>query len=470
MSKIIAKEVDFAKWYTSIIENAQLVDYGLVKGTIVFKPYGWAIWKNIVDEFTKILASLNTQECCLPLLIPYSEFTKEKDHVEGFDPELFKVSYLGNKKIEDELVIRPTSEILFCHYFKKNVNSYNDLPLILNQWCNVFRVEKNTRPFLRTSEFFWQEQHAVFASEKQAYDFAIKMVNVYQKFVNDFLSIAVLMGEKTVGERFAGAINTFTIEALMPDGQVLQSATSHYLGQNFAKPFSIKFANQNNNYEFAFQTSAGLSTRIIGAIIMSHSDNFGLVLPFKIAPVQFAILYPSEIDINDKQLQQIKATLKDFRIELQPIEKSFGMQIQKNEIKGIPFQIILGKKEMELNQVTIYQRDIRQKSFLNIADFNTKQIQKMINNYCDNLFNNSLQRIQNSIVYVDNLNDFNKAIKDRKVVTAYWNGDKEDENKLKNLTSVVPRCYDWKIPSDPNKKCFFTNKPNARLVYFARAY
>ncbi|MDE5545575.1 MAG: proline--tRNA ligase [Malacoplasma sp.] len=469
MSKIVKQEENFSKWYTSIIENANLVDYGLVKGTIVFKPYGWAIWKRIQEEFNKVLIRKKTQECCFPLLIPYSEFQKEKKHVEGFNPELFKISHFGNKKIEDELVLRPTSEISFCHYFKKNINSYNDLPCILNQWANVFRVEKNTRPFLRTSEFFWQEQHAVFETKKEAYDFAISMANEYQDFVKNYLSIDSLFGEKTENEKFAGAENTFTIETLMPDGQVLQSATSHYLGQNFAKSFDIKFQTKNNDYQFLFQTSAGLSTRILGAIIMSHSDNNGLVLPFKIAPIQFAIVCSKELE-SQSYLKNIYKFLFGYKVETFFVEKSLGLKLQENEIKGIPFQVIIGKKEFENNSITIYKRDSKTKETIKVADFNKEYVEKTIDEYNNNLFSKTKNRLENSIIFVENLQDFKKALEKGKIISAYWAGSKEDEKKLKELTTATPRCFNINEKNNPSKKCFFTNKENAKLVYFARAY
>lgn len=468
MSKIIKQDVNFAKWYSSIIQEADLVDYGLVKGTVIFKPYGWALWKRIQEEFTKVLERQNTKECCFPMLIPYSEFKKEKEHVEGFNPELFKVSFLGDKKLEDELVLRPTSEITFCHYFKKNINSYNDLPCILNQWGNVFRVEKNTRPFLRTSEFFWQEQHAVFATKEEAYNFSINMIYEYKNFVKDFLSIDVLVGEKTENERFAGAENTFTIEAIMPDGQVLQSATSHYLGQNFSKTFDIKFQNKINTYDNVFQTSAGLSTRIIGAIIMSHSDDNGLVLPFKVAPIQFGLVIPSDIDA--KAIEPIVKNISNYKYQIFKVEKSLGMKIQENEIKGIPFQIIIGKKELENNSITLYRRDLKEKKTYSFNDFNESTINNLIDEYSNNLLSKTFKRLNDSIEFVDNIKDFEKALKNKKIVSAYWAGTKEDEKKIKELTTATPRCFDWTQKTSESNKCFLTNKPNAKLVYFARAY
>ncbi len=467
MGKIVKRDVDFAKWYTSVVLEAELIDYGLCKGTVIFRPYGWQIWNNIKKFFTEKLEEVGTEECCFPLFIPYSEFEREKKHVEGFNPELYKVSFLGNKKLDDELVIRPTSEISFCNYFKKNINSYNDLPCILNQWCNVFRVEKNTRPFLRTCEFFWQEQHAIFASAKEAHDFSVKMINVYKNFVNDYLSIGVLTGEKTENERFAGADNTYTIEAIMPDGQALQSATSHYLGTNFSKSFQIKFQNKNNEYEHVYQTSAGISTRIIGAIVMSHSDDNGLVLPFKIAPIQFAVVVSS--DIEDSKLNSLVESLKPYRVKVFKEEKSLGLRLQKNEIQGIPFQVILGKKELENNTLTLYRRDLKNKESMEFNELKSK-LDSLINSYSQNLFSKSENRIKENTVKVDNIEDFKKALSQNKLILAAWAGSPEDEKKLKELTGATARCYATNLEDNTNKKCFFTNKENAKLVYFARAY
>lgn len=466
MAKIINRNQDFSKWYTSVVLESKIADYGLVKGTIIFKPYGWKIWNNIRSILTKLMEDLGTQECYLPLMIPYSEFQKEKKHVEGFNPELFMVSKIGDKNIEDPLVVRPTSEISFCNYFKKEISSYNDLPLILNQWCNVFRVEKNTRPFLRTSEFFWQEQHAIFESEKEAVEFSLKMINLYKEFVNDYLCLDVIVGEKTENERFAGAEKTYTIEAIMPDGQALQSATSHYLGTNFSRNFDIKFQNKNNKFDFVFQTSAGMSTRIMGALIMSHSDDNGLVLPFKIAPIQFAIVYNQESTfVND-----VKKILKKYNTKDFVSEKSMGLTLQNNELMGIPFQIILGKKEIEKNEITIYRRDTKQKISIKFDEFNSIFIEDLISEYSKNLFSNSQKRTLSKIKEVDNIEDFKKELDNKNFILAYWSGGIEDEKKLKDLTGATARCIPIDSKTSPNHKCFFTKKENPKLVYFARSY
>lgn len=474
-SKIYDKDLDFAKWYTSLITESDLIEYGLVKGTVVFKPYAYAIWTNIQKGMDKYLKKLGTENCCFPLMIPYSEFKKEAEHVEGFAPELFKVTKIGDKELEDELVIRPTSEIAFCHYFKSISKSYNDLPIILNQWCSVFRVEKNTRPFLRTSEFLWQEQHAIFENEKQAKDFSFKMINVYKDFLNKYLCLPVLVGEKTEYERFAGADNTYTCEALMQDGQALQSATSHYLGTNFAKSFDIKYQTKDNTFEYVHQTSAGCSTRLIGAMILAHSDNRGLILPSMIAPYKFTIVVHKERnDKVDKLLNKVKTSLGSIIFKLDERDKSMGAKLQEYEIKGVPYQIIIGEKEVEQDCITIFNRISGQKEQINSEYINFSYFKNLLEMHDNKLYAKANDLLNSSIVKVDSLDDFVKVIKDKKVALAYWAGSQEDEKKLKELTGASSRCISWDHPDnylkDENQNCFFTNKPNGKLVYFARAY
>ncbi|MBD5445935.1 MAG: proline--tRNA ligase [Mycoplasma sp.] len=470
MSKIVSRKQDFAKWYTSVIKEADLIEYGLVKGTIIFKPYAWEIWSNIQKNFDLILQRNGTKNCYFPLLIPFSEFKKEAKHIKGFAPELFKVTKIGDKNIDEELVIRPTSEISFCNYFSKTINSYNDLPLILNQWCSVFRVEKNTRPFLRTSEFLWQEQHAVFEDEKSARDFSFKIIKEYRDFLKEFLCIPVLMGEKTPYERFAGAEITYTVESLMQDGQALQTATSHYFGQTFAKSFDIKFQNKENSFSYVYQTSAGISTRVIGGLIMSHSDDNGLVLPSKISPYQIGIVVAQDVYESKKDfINEILNECNSFRYDLHA-NKSIGLLIEKNEIKGYPIQVIIGKKEIESNQLTIYRRDTKEKFQIKKEMFNKKWLDSYFKEYDSNLYNKANKFLNKSIVKVNNLDEFKEAIKNKKIVLANWAGSEDDEKKLKELTGASSRCIKFDSKKDTNKKCFFTNNKNAIEVYFARAY
>ncbi len=468
--KIIKRSVDFAKWYTSIISEANLIEYGLAKGTMIFKPYSWSIWTNIQDILNSYFKKMGIENCSMPLFIPYSEFLKEAKHIEGFAPELFKVTEIGEKRLEDPYVIRPTSEIIFCHYFSKNILSYNDLPLILNQWSNVFRVEKNTRPFLRNSEFFWQEQHGIFSNEKEALDFAKKMINLYKKFIEEYLCIPVLMGKKTEYERFAGADETFTIEAIMQDGQALQCGTSHYLNQNFSKNFNIKFQNKSNQFEYGYQNSAGVSTRLIGAIIMSHSDDNGLVLPPKIAPVQIKInslFADKSIEVKNfcKDLS-IKLSQK-FNVKIDDTEKSIGFKLSEGEVSGIPIQINIGPKDLENGSLALVYRHDRSKEILNIKDVDINFIEKKLDLISKELYKKAKENLDKRIVEVSTLADFNENISLGNFVSAFWSGTEEDEKKLKETTGASSRCI-----SDETKQgvCFFTGKKTNLKVFFARAY
>ncbi|MGL4616748.1 MAG: proline--tRNA ligase [Mycoplasmoidaceae bacterium] len=468
--KIVKRSVSFAKWYTSIVLEANLIEYGLVKGTIIFKPYSWSIWSNIQEILNSYFKNMKIKNCSMPLFIPYSDFIKEAKHIKGFAPELFKISELGEKKLEDPYVIRPTSEIMFCHYFSNNVHSYNDLPLILNQWSNVFRVEKNTRPFLRNSEFFWQEQHGIFSNKKDALDFTKKMIDLYKKFMEEYLCIPVLMGKKTEYERFAGANETFTVEAIMQDGQALQCGTSHYLSQNFSKNFNIKFQNNNNKFEYGYQNSAGVSTRLIGAIIMSHSDDNGLVLPPKIAPIQVKInsLFSNKsIEVKNFCKELANNISQKFIVEIDDSDKTIGSKLSEGEVSGIPIQINIGPKDLENNSLSLFYRHDRTKEILNIKDVNLNFIEKKLDSISKELYKKAKENLDKRIVEVFDFENFKKNIYLGNVVYAFWLGTEEDEKKIKETTGASSRCI-----SDETKQgiCFFTGKKTNSKVYFARAY
>lgn len=472
MGKIFSKNEDYTKWYTSLIKESEMIEYGLVKGTIVFKPYAWSIWNNIQKGVDKYLKKFNTENCYFPLMIPYSEFQKEAKHVNGFAPEFFKISKIGDRILDDELVIRPTSEIAFCNYFANISKSHNSLPIVLNQWCSAFRVEKNTKPFLRNSEFLWQEQHAIFATEKQAKEFSLKMIQAYKDFMNKYLCLPVLMGEKTEYERFAGAEHTYTVETFMEDGQALQSGTSHYLGQNFAKGFDIKYQTKENTFEYVYQTSAGVSSRLIGAMVLSHSDDKGLILPSMIAPWKFVINSPSEKDkdLNDL-LTKVKSSMGSIIFKLDDSDCSFGQKLEKYEIQGVPFQIIIGRKEVENNCITIFRRFTGEKYSIGVEHLNFNYFKSLLDMHDNNLFTKADKFLKSSIVMVNNYEEFVKAIHAKKIALAYWAGNEDDEKQLKEQTGASSRCISWDHPNEPkDNKCFFTNKSNAKLVYFARAY
>ncbi len=468
-SKIVKRDVDFSKWYTSIITEADLIDYSLIKGTVVLKPYAWSIWKNIEKNLDKEFAKHNIENCCFPLLIPYEEFLKEKEHIEGFAPELFTVDRIGEEKLESPYVLRPTSEILFCYYFKNNVVSYNDLPIKVNQWCNVFRAEKNTRPFLRTSEFYWQEQHAVFSNKDEAIDFAYKIFDSYKYLLNNILCIPVLTGKKTEYEKFAGADFTLTLEAIMQDGQALQSGTSHYLGQNFAKSYDLKYQNSKNGYDYMEQTSAGVSTRLIGALIMTHSDDDGLILPSKIAPYQLIIntmFYEKNENVKNI-VNVIENKLSNFSFKKNINDKSLGIKIQDAQIKGIPLQINIGPRDAENNKVEIFKRSTNEKIIVDIKKINDKFINDLLYEHDSIIYKRAQDNLNSKIQEVNSIEELKKAIQNAKVAFAYFDGNENDEKEIKILTSASTRCI---VEQNKKGKCIKTGKLTNKKVYFARAY
>ena len=465
---IVARSQNFADWYTSVIKEAKLVEYGPVKGTMFFLPNGWAIWKAIQDEIDKEFRKMGVQNIQLPLLIKQSDFQKEKEHVEGFGPELFTVTTSRKEAMAEPLVIRPTSEITFCQCFKTQLRSFNDLPILYNQWCSVCRVEKNTRPFLRNTEFHWQELHTIHASKEEAMKQALKTLEVYKDFVTNTLCMPVLVGEKTVNERFAGAENTYTLEALMQDGQALQCATSHYLAHNFSKAYEVRYQTKDNKFDYVYQTSAGISTRIIGGLIMLHSDDNGLVLPFKVAPTQIAIILVKPDEKTLAFAKQIKNELAEsYRVILDDSDKGLGFKINNYQTQGVPFCLVIGSQEAQKNEVTFIRRDLNEKIAVKYDELK-KFIKYNIFNYQQALYNNANNHLQSSIVEVSNFHDFKKAIAEKKIALAYFDDTPENEKKLKEATGATARCI--KLAGVTDKKCFFTDKTATHLIYFARAY
>ena len=472
MQKIIKRSENFSEWYTSLIKAAKLAIYSSIKGEIIIQPNGWKIWTLIQSELNQRFAKLSIENLALPTFIKYSEFTKEMKHMDGFAPEAFIVTKKGNETLTDPYIIRPTSEVLFCEYFKQITNSYNDLPIKVNQWCNVFRAEKNTRPFLRTSEFFWHEFHSIHSTKTEAKNMALTMFNLYADFFKEFLLIPGIKGEKTIGERFAGADNTYTIEALMQDNQALQSCTSHYLAQNFSKIYGITFQNNNNQKEYVYQTSAGLSTRIIGGLIMTHSDDHGLVLPFNLAPTQIAIL-PIMMEKNKNILPCCKKIFtklnKKYRVKLDDSNNGLGYKISEQEVLGTPFSIIIGNNDLNNNQFTLFRRDLNTKAVYKISECE-KIIDQLISIYQNELYSRAKKHLDSNIIEVNSLSEFEKSIKKYGFILAPWGGDALDEAKLKQKYNITPRCIESEIVNNHNINCFFTNKKAKYWVYFARAY
>ncbi len=486
-NKISTRKDDYSQWYLDVIEAADLAEYGPVKGTMVIKPYGYAIWENIQSILNAKIKETGHKNAYFPLLIPKSFFNKEASHVDGFAKECAVVTHYrlknNNKgeivvdpeaKLEEELIIRPTSETIINHSFSQWINSWRDLPVLINQWANVLRWEMRTRPFLRTSEFLWQEGHTAHATEIEAEQEAEKMLGVYNDFVRDYLAMSVVAGKKSESEKFAGAKHTYTIEAMMQDGKALQSATSHNLGQNFAKAFDIQFLDKENKKQYVWQTSWGMSTRIIGGLIMTHSDDSGLVLPPNIAPIKVVlipILNGSDTDQNVlKMVKKIKDILKlKDHLEVDDRDNlSMGMKFNIWEKKGVPIRLELGAKELEKGSVVLARRDTKDKILVNIDNL-AKVIKDTLEDMQNELSKKSEQnRIKNTKI-VNNWEDFKKAIESEKFVLAHWSGEASVEAKIKKETGATIRC----LPFDQKKengKCVYSGKASEQRVLFAKAY
>ena len=463
---------DFAKWYTDIVLKAELVDYGETKGTMVIRPYGYSIWENIQEILNKKIKETGHKNVYFPTLIPESLLEKEKNHLEGFAPEVFLVESIGDKKLEEKLCLRPTSETIICTSFAKWIKSHRDLPLLINQWANVFRAEKTTRPFLRTSEFLWQEGHTLHATKEEAIEETEKMYNVYIDFFENYLAIPIIKGIKTDKEKFAGAETTYTVEALMHDGKALQSGTSHYLGQNFSKPFDIKYQSKEGKLENPHQTSWGVSSRMIGGIIMTHGDDRGLKLPPKIAPVQVIIIPIAQHKegVIDK-VNELKDILKvNFRVETDLDDKnSPGFKFNDAELKGIPVRIEMGPKDIENNRCIVVRRDTFEK-----IEVSLDKIEETITNLLEeiqvNMFNLAKENLERKTTVVHNFDEYKKAFeKEDKLIKMMWCGNVECENKVKEDCSSTFRCIPNK-QENLDTKCAICGKDAKCMVYSAKQY
>ena len=426
VKSITSMDEDFAKWYTDVCIKAELIDYASVKGCMIIRPYGYAIWENIQRQMDSMFKETGHENVYMPLFIPESLLQKEKDHVEGFAPEVAWVTHGGEEELEERMCVRPTSETLFCDHFKNIVHSYRDLPKLYNQWCNVVRWEKTTRPFLRSREFLWQEGHTLHATAEEAQAETIQMLNIYARFAEEFLAIPVVKGIKTEKERFAGAEATYTIEALMHDGKALQSGTSHYFGDGFAKAFDIEFTDKNNRAVHPFQTSWGTTTRLIGAVIMTHGDDSGLVLPPAIAPVQ-AVLIPiatHKEGVLDKATEVIAKLKNICRAKLDDSEQSPGWKFAEYEMKGVPLRIELGPKDIENNVCVVVRRDNGEKTVVSLDELETR-IPELLNAVQKGLYDKALAR-RNVMTYdAKNLEEM-KDIAENKpgFIRAMWCGDR----------------------------------------------
>lgn len=465
-------EEDFSRWYTDIVIKADLADYTDVKGFVAIKPYGYAIWENIQKYVDQKFKEVGVKNLYLPILIPESLLNKEKAHVEGFAPEVAWVTKGGNDELEEKLCIRPTSETIFSTLYSKWLQSWRDLPMVYNQWCNVIRWEKETRPFLRSREFLWQEGHTIHETEKEARELTLKMLHIYKEVIEDLLAIPVLMGEKTPSEKFAGAENTYTVETMMHDGRALQSGTSHYFGQNFSKSFDIKFNNREKNEEYAYQTSWGISTRLIGGVIMAHGDNRGLKLPPKVAPIQ-AIIVPISLtdEIVGEKSKELFDTLKnDFRIEMDSRDNyTPGYKFNDWEMRGVPVRIEIGPKDVAKKECVFVRRDTGEKISVSLSEANMK-LGELLNDIQKNMFlsckNNKEERTQ--VAY--DMDEFIKKINEKQgYIKAMWCGDEECEEKIKNETGAKSRCIPFE-GENISDKCVVCGKPSKHLVFWGRQY
>ena len=488
--KDLTKRSDnYSQWYNDLVIKADLAEQSAVRGCMVIKPYGYAIWEKMQHQLDSMFKETGHVNAYFPLLIPKSFLSREADHVEGFAKECAVVTHYRLKndpngngvvvdpaaRLEEELIIRPTSETIIWNTYKNWIHSYRDLPILCNQWANVMRWEMRTRMFLRTAEFLWQEGHTAHATKEEALEEAVKMLNVYADFAEKHMAVPVIKGVKSANERFAGAIETFTIEAMMQDGKALQSGTSHFLGQNFAKAFDVKFINKENQLEYVWATSWGVSTRLMGALIMTHSDDNGLVLPPKLAPIQVVII---PIFKSEEQLQQINNVVNPIVDELRSMgisvkydnadNKRPGFKFAEYELKGVPVRLAIGARDIENGTIEIMRRDTLEKSVGQLQGIAT-HVKDLLDEIQNNIFQKALNHRESMTTVVDTYEEFKEQIEKGGFILAHWDGTPETEEKIKEDTKATIRC----IPLDGDKtpgKCIVTGKPSTQRVIFARNY
>lgn len=470
-NKITSRDVDFAKWYNDVVESARLARYSNVKGCIIFEPNGCALWESIKENMDKLFKETGHNNIMMPMFIPENLLRKEGELVNGFALEVAWVTIGGSKPLEEKLAVRPTSETLFSDYFHEVVKSYRDLPLKLNQWCSVVRWEKETRPFLRSREFFWQEGHTVHATSEEAEKETRDMLNIYIKFFTEYLAVPVVSGKKTEKEKFAGAEYTLTIEALMHNGVCLQSGTSHYFGQKFSEAYDIKFLNKDNKQEYAYQTSWGTSNRMIGAVIMVHGDDYGLVLPPKIAPIKVDIIPIGNDILTSSEIEIIKSKLSENNItfKVDDSDKTPGFKFAESEVNGTPIRIEIGKRDLENKKVTLVRRDTREKISVDINEVIDK-VKFLLTDIQDNLYNKALERMNALTFEASTMSEMESIIKEHPgFIKADWCGRSECEVKLKDKTSIKSRCIleNEKLITG---KCAICGKPAKELVIWGIQY
>lgn len=467
---ITSMEEDFAQWYTDVVKKAELIDYSSVRGCMILRPNGYAIWENIQKELDARFKATGVENVYMPMFIPESLLQKEKDHVEGFAPEVAWVTYGGGQELPERLCVRPTSETLFCDFYANIIQSYRDLPKLYNQWCSVVRWEKTTRPFLRTTEFLWQEGHTAHATAEEAEERTEQMLHLYADFCEEVLAIPMIRGKKTEKEKFAGAAATYTIEALMHDGKALQAGTSHNFGDGFARAFNIQYSDKDNKLKYVHQTSWGMTTRLIGAIIMVHGDNSGLVLPPLVAPTQVMIIAIAQHKEGVlEKAEELRGRLKDFRVKVDDSDKSPGWKFSEQEMRGIPMRIEIGPKDIEANQAILVRRDTGEKITVSLNELESK-VEEILKNIQKEMLEKARKHLNSHIYVATNYEEFKDIVANKPgFIKAMWCGEEDCENKIKEDTTATSRCMPFE-QEQLAETCVCCGKPAKKMVYWGKAY
>lgn len=467
---ITSMEEDFAQWYTDVVKKAELIDYSSVRGCMILRPNGYAIWENIQKELDARFKATGVENVYMPMFIPESLLQKEKDHVEGFAPEVAWVTYGGGQELPERLCVRPTSETLFCDFYANIIQSYRDLPKLYNQWCSVVRWEKTTRPFLRTTEFLWQEGHTAHATAEEAEERTEQMLHLYADFCEEVLAIPMIRGKKTEKEKFAGAAATYTIEALMHDGKALQAGTSHNFGDGFARAFNIQYSDKDNKLKYVHQTSWGMTTRLIGAIIMVHGDNSGLVLPPLVAPTQVMIIPIAQHKEGVlEKAEELRGRLKDFRVKVDDSDKSPGWKFSEQEMRGIPMRIEIGPKDIEANQAILVRRDTGEKITVSLNELESK-VKEILENIQREMLEKARKHLNSHIYVATNYEEFRDIVANKSgFIKAMWCGEEDCENKIKEDTTATSRCMPFEQEQLAGT-CVCCGKPAKKMVYWGKAY